>query len=243
MLRRISLTVALCLAPLAGATQDLGLAAPRPVVESGLLKHILPRFSLKTGIRAIAQPDGAMTLAAQAPGTPVFQGADAVWHLRIDDQDNRQVRFRDWLTGEIGRRTIDSFQPDGTQPFTASIKVEAAIAPLSFDGDAEQGARASLEHCGRCHVIGPQNAMSGIGSTPSFAALKSLSDWDSRFQAFYVLRPHAAFTVIDGVTADFDPARPSPIAPIVMTLDDLDDMLAYVASMDAADLGAPIQLQ
>ena len=85
--------------------------------------------------------------------------------------------------------------------------------------------------------------MNGIGSTPSFAVIKALPDWDLRFQAFYVLRPHAAFTQIEDVTPGFDPELPPPIVPVEMTLDDLNDLMAYVATITAADLGAPIQLQ
>ena len=212
-------------------------------MDSGLLKHILPRFSLKTGIRVVLTDVADMALGESTDGTPVFEGLDKIWFLQINEADPRQVRFRDWLTGDIGRRTVDSFQADGTQPFSASFEIEVEIAKLEFDGDPLAGEKSSLFHCGRCHVIGPQNALSGIGSTPSFATLKALPNWDERFQAFYVLRPHAAFTVIEDITPPFDPERPPPIAPMVMTLDDVDDMLAYVATIKAADLGAPIQLQ
>ena len=61
--------------------------------------------------------------------------------------------------------------------------------------------------------------------------------------AFYALRPHGAFTVIEDLTPAFDPERPPPIVPVEMTLDDLDDVMAYVATIPVADLGAAIQLQ
>ena len=61
------------------------------------------------------------------------------------------------------------------------------------------------------------------------------------FQAFYVLAPHPAFTQIKDVTEPFPIDLPSPIAPMEITLDDLEAILAYVAEMPPADLGAPIQ--
>ena len=85
--------------------------------------------------------------------------------------------------------------------------------------------------------------MKGIGSTPSFALLRALSDWPRRFEAFYVLKPHGAFTRIAGVTPPFPIDRPPPIAPVEMSLDELDAILAYVAQMEPADLGAPIRHQ
>ena len=70
-----------------------------------------------------------------------------------------------------------------------------------------------------------------------------MSNWQERFETFYVLNPHPAFTQIDEVPPPFDPARPSPIHPVEMTLEDLDEILGYVATMTPADLGAPIRHQ
>ena len=92
-------------------------------------------------------------------------------------------------------------------------------------------------------MIGQINRLDGIGSTPSFAVLRALGDWDARFQSFYTLRPHPAFTQVEDVTEPFDPQRPPPIAPLEMTLDDLNEILAYVEAIEAADLGAPLQFQ
>jgi hypothetical protein len=224
------------------AQEPLGLAAPQAVTQSGLLKHILPRFSLKTGIRVTPDPTGTMVLANAPPGVAVFEGGGITYYLQVNDGPD-QMRFLDWITSDIGKRTIDSFQLDGAQPFSASIQSTIRDDQPVFDGDAAKGAGLSLEHCGRCHVIGPQNRMKGLGSTPSFAVLRALPDWDIRFQQFYALRPHAAFTQIDGVTAPFDPQYPPPIAPVRITLTDLTAILAFVAAISAADLGAPLHLQ
>jgi len=237
----LCLSLWLTASPLA-AQDSLGLSAPDDVTETGLLKHILPRFSLKTSIRVRPNPDGPMILADRPPGTAVFQRAGTVYYLRIDES-KRQIRFRDWLLSEIGKRTVNNFQPDGQPLFDANVSVAAVETGPAFEGDLALGAKLSLELCGRCHVIGQQNRGKGIGSTPSFAVLRSLSNWDERFQSFFVLRPHGAFTQIKDVTEPFDPQRPSPISPIEMSIEDLDAILAYVSATQAADLGAPLQTQ
>jgi len=240
--------IALCLSlmltasPLAAQDGPLGLAAPQAVAESGLLKFILPRFSLKTGVRVVSDPDGAMVLTEVAAGTPVFRRDGVIYHLRISD-DPRQQRFHDWLISDIGTRTIESFQPDGKPLYSTSFEVAAPVAAPEISGDADLGARLSLSHCGRCHVIGEVNRMNGLGSTPSFMVLRTLGDWEDRFLQFYVLNPHGAFTQITDVTPPFDPERPSPIVPVEITLDDLDAIVAFVATLEAADLGAPLQSQ
>ena len=70
-----------------------------------------------------------------------------------------------------------------------------------------------------------------------------MPNWDTRFETFHLLNPHPSFTQIENVTEPFDPTLPPPIVPLTMTLDDLDAILAYVAGLEAADLGAPIQSQ
>lgn len=237
----LCLTLLLSSSPVA-AQDNLGLAAPVAVVDSGLLKHILPRFSLKTSIRVIPDTSGTMTLAPAPPGVPVFQGDGVTYHLRIAD-DPRQQRFRDWLLSEVGKTTIDGFQRNGVHPFAARFAVvETAETPVIV-GNTTRGAELSLVHCGRCHVVGPENRMNGLGSTPSFAALRGLPDWIERFEQFFVRNPHGAFTQIIDVTPPFDPERPPPIVPVEMTIDDIDAIIAHVARTRAADLGAPLALQ
>ncbi len=239
--------VLLCLSLTLSATpswpqEALGLAAPDEVTGTGLLQHILPRFSLKTGIRVVADDSGVMSLAPAPPGDPVFARGGVIYHLRIQDTP-RQARFRDWLLSDIGKRTVESYAPPQGDPFSARIKVTTAQVDPDVDGDTALGQELSLTHCGRCHVIGPQNRMNGLGSTPSFAVLRAMPDWSERFQAFFALNPHPAFTQIDGITEPFAPERPSPIHPVEMSLDDLEAILAFVAALSAADLGAPLQLQ
>ncbi|WP_170764358.1 c-type cytochrome [Ruegeria lacuscaerulensis] len=222
--------------------EAIGLAAPAEVTDSGLLQHILPRFSLKTGIRVIADKGGVLVLEVEPPGDPVFVRDGVIYHLRIED-NARHERFRDWLLSDIGKRTVESYAPDQGEPFSASFEVTATLEETVIDGDTARGEELSMTHCGRCHVIGPQNRMNGLGSTPSFAVLRAMPDWSERFEAFFALNPHPAFTQIEGITPPFDPQRPSPIYPVEMTQEELEAILAFVSAISAADLGAPLQLQ
>lgn len=237
------LVFALWPASLVAQEKTFRLSAPDSLTETGFLKHLLPRFSLKTGIRISVVGAGEVAEASfGSEGRPVFEGAGAIWRFSHDETAHTK-RFADWLGSDVGRRTIEAFKPDGTQLFSAEIRKEEVQVVVSFDGDAKLGAELSLTHCGRCHVIGEINKQNGIDSTPSFAVLRTLSNWEDRFQAFFSLNPHPAFTQIEDVTEPFDPERPSPIVPLSITLDDLEAILAYVAKVEPADLGAPIQSQ
>lgn len=221
------------------------LSAPAALVETGLLDYLLPRFSLKTGVRIeiVGPADPTeMTIGPEA-GRPVFKGEANIWRMALNGDHPGAARFAEWLTSEIGQRTVTSYEVAGRAPFTLPEVVEEAEAIPDFDGNASEGKRVSLTQCGRCHVVAPENRMNAMGSTPSFAVLRTLPDWAARFQSFYALRPHAAFTQVEDVTAPFPINRPSPIVPVEVTLDEVEAILAYVAEMAPADLGAPIQFQ
>ncbi|AVO36395.1 c-type cytochrome [Pukyongiella litopenaei] len=231
---------------LAQSGAAIGLAAPAEIVESGLLGHLLPRFSLKTGIRVQPDPDGTLVLASEPPGVAVFADDRATYYLRGGDSGSNSdgaARFRDWLTSEIGRRTVAAFSPEGAPRFTPVTAAPAEPGVPVFDGNAARGEELSFAHCGRCHVIGPKNRMNGLGSTPSFAVLRTLPDWDMRFEGFFARNPHGAFTQIEGVTPPFDPARPPPIVPLRLKPGELEAILAYVSAIAPADLGAPLRHQ
>ena len=153
------------------------------------------------------------------------------------------ARFADWLTSDVGQRTALAYAPDGVALFSEASKAEAEPVEVSFDGDARLGHEVSRAKCRRCHAVDEASRMSTIGSTPSFGILRSLPDWNERFAAFYLLNPHPAFMIIDGVTEPFSDQRPPPIVPIEMSLDEVEALLAYVSAMQAKDLGAPIQHQ
>jgi len=148
-----------------------------------------------------------------------------------------------WITDVTGQRAITGYAVDGTRPFSLPAAGATAVEAVEYDGDEARGREASRVHCGRWHVTAKGDGSLGIGSTPSFFALCGFEDWQARFAAFFALRPHAAFTRIEGVTGPFPVDRPSPIAPLPLTLADIDDIIAYVASVEPADLGAPVRHQ
>lgn len=230
---------ALCGAPLAAQEKAFTLQAPDTLIESGLLRYMLPRFSLKTGIRITVSPDtGAATFGAD--GTPMFRDDTTVWHFAAEGGPHTDA-FQDWLLSEVGKRTIDGFTADGASPFSSDVAVQTAAVAIERTGDAVLGETVSLALCGRCHVVNDSNRMNAIGSTPSFALMRNFGDWEGRFQTFFLLKPHPAFTQVADVTDPFPDNLPSPIAPIEVTLDEIDAIVAYVATIAPADLGAPVQ--
>jgi mono/diheme cytochrome c family protein len=103
------------------------------------------------------------------------------------------------------------------------------------------GEKLTLQHCGRCHVINQRNRMGGIGSTPSFGALKSLADWRAKFEAFWFEPPHKAVIQIEGVTEPFHPERPPPMAPVELTEAEVETILKFVETIKAKDLGGDLR--
>lgn len=249
---------ALCLALFAQAApaeeRRIVLAASADLAASGLLQYLLPRFALKTGARVAAvdlarAADADLLLgprAAVGTGRPVFESGGVVYLCRLAAGGARARnarRFLDWLSSDVGRRTVDSFAPAGAAIYSAISRAAAPERGATPSADLARGARAALTHCGRCHVVGPENRMGGLDSTPSFAVLRTLGDWELRLRGFHLLNPHPSFTQIDGVTEPFDEARPPPIAPLRITMEEVEAIAAYVAAMRPADLGAPIRPQ
>lgn len=234
--------------PIPAQERAFGLAVAESLAESGFLDFVLPRFSLKTSIRvtvlAPQDPDAHAALSPQAEGRAVFTGQGETWRLAVLDADNPHVaRFSDWLSSDPGQAAVAGFVVDGAALFGPPAEQEREVVALELDGDATRGADLSLSLCGRCHVVGDMNRLDGIGSTPSFAVLRTFGDWQRRFTAFYALNPHPSFTQVEDVTPPFDPMRPPAIAPVEMSLDQLDDIVAYVAQIPPADLGPPIAHQ
>ena len=229
------------------AAEGFRLSAPDELVDTGLLKYVLPRFSLKTGVRieiVDAGETAEIVLSPEGDGTRVFAGPGATWRMQVVGTTHEgAVKFADWLTSEIGQRTVTGYEVDGAALFTLPAEEEVEVVAVTFDGDAIKGRDLSVVHCARCHAVSEETRMNSIGSTPSFFLLRGMRDWDRRFQSFYVLAPHPAFTQVAEVTPPFPEDRPSPIAPVEITLDDLEAILAFVAGIEPADLGAPIQHQ
>ena len=246
MICRAILLVLTLVPGLAAANDKLvRLYAPPALVDTGVLKHALPRFSLKTQVRVelVAAPDQA-DLVLGDTGRAVFQGPAQLWKLDIQSGDHPgTTRLSDWLWSDVGQRTIASFAPNGTALFGPPQAETQEVVEVSMDGDAEFGHKVSREKCTRCHAVDDATAGWGIGSTPSFGVLRALGDWEGRFATFYVLNPHPAFTQIKEITDPFPIDRPSPIAPVVLTLSEFEAIMAYVAAMPAADLGKPLDHQ
>ena len=247
---RQALAVLLLLAAAGAEAQErrIVVAASPELIESGLLRHMLPRFSLKTGIRTSPVPlepgvEADIVLGpAVEGGRPAFRGGGTVY-LAGRGAGAKQAlagRFLDWLASDIGQRTVAAFAPGRKPLYEPAASAAAAAKGPAVAGDALAGERLALVHCGRCHVVGEKNRMAGIGSTPSFAMLRTLGDWERRFRAFFTLNPHPAFTQVPGVTPPFDEARPPPIAPLEIASADIDAILAYVAALAPADLAAPL---
>ncbi len=229
--------------PLSAQEKEISLSAPDQLKDNGFLRFLLPRFSLKTGIRVVTGPADAadIRLTDDGNGVPLMRGLGAAYSIRlVAENDPLAVRFFDWLLSDVGQRTIAQFKLDDAPVFTLIEGVVEDKPAVIFEGDIVAGEALSFTNCGRCHVIGPRNKTQGIGSTPSFGVLRSLPDWQERFATFYARRPHPAISQIEGLTAPFDPARPPTTFPLVLTVEEFNDILAYVSTIPAADLGAPL---
>lgn len=221
--------------------RDFTLSAPAEIVQSGVLQHLLPRFSLKHGVRITQVPENGDVVIGRE-GVPVFAGLGTVWHLMQTDAEGPGL-FTAWLLSDIGKRTIAAFQPDGVPLFTSPIIAEVRTPDMTFGGDPVKGHALSLEHCGRCHVIDETNRMNGMDQAPSFGAMRTIADWQIRFATFYALNPHPSFTQVADITPPFPVNLPPAIVPVTVTEQELDAILAYVATLVPADLGAPLQNQ
>lgn len=121
-------------------------------------------------------------------------------------------------------------------PFWPSVALLAGLvlasAPSLAAGDADRGREIARQHCARCHVVGDLNRYGGIGSTPSFQLLAARDDRRDRFSTFYALRPHPVFVRVPGVAPPTD--LPSHVATFEITLEQIDDLLAFVEALRAA---------
>ena len=109
------------------------------------------------------------------------------------------------------------------------------IKHASADEIIEKGREVVRQHCTRCHVVSNMNPYGGIGSTPSFAALKWLSDWEHRFEVFYTLPPHPALVSIQGVSEERSASLPVFVAEIELQIDDVEAILSFVRTVETPD--------
>lgn len=235
----------LCAAPLGAAADDrlVRLAAPEALVDTGVFRNILPRFTLKTRVRVelVGLDEGADAALGRA-GRPMFDALGKTWRMEVLSPDHPGTeRFRDWLASDVGQRTLAAYSAPSGATFGPPTVAEAEVEEGEMTGDAVLGHAVSRAKCTRCHAVDEATAGAAFGSTPSFGVLRALGDWEYRFSAFYALNPHPSFTIITDLTEPFPEDRPPPIVPIELTLEEVEAVTAYVAAMPAADLGAPIQ--
>ena len=241
MLIKVVILIILMTNPVWAQGKMFTLHVPIELAETGFMKHLLPRFSLKTGVRITISPEaGEATFGSD--GKPVFRQNDKIWHLSRTNDTDTEV-FEAWLLSDVGKRTIEAYAPNGNVLFNSDVAQVDEIEVVALTGDLGLGEAVSFEKCGRCHAINETNRMDTIGSSPSFALMRTFPDWQSRFESFFVLRPHPSFTQGKDITEPFPDNLPPPIIPIELTVHEIEAITAYVGSIEPADLGAPIQTQ
>ena len=228
--------------PVAAQEKSVTLFADPALQAIGLWDYALPRFKLKTGIRVQLSGESADVRIIANAGEPLFEhiSGGVVYGVTLEQDGPYATRFMDWLTSDIGQRTIAAFRVDD-QPVFRAVAVGEMVEEAKLLGNAGIGEALALRKCGRCHVVGESNKYAGIGSTPSFAALRNLPDWRRRFSVFWTLAPHPSFTQVEGVTEPFNPASPPAIYPIFLTPDEAADIGSYVETLETKDLGGPIR--
>ena len=109
--------------------------------------------------------------------------------------------------------------------------------------DYAPGEKLTMFNCGRCHKVSEKDRMGGIGSTPSFAVIRTWENWEEKMKAFWTYRPHPVFTQIEGITDPFPPNRPANVHPISLTLKEIDIIVEYARTIEPADLGPDLGLR
>ncbi len=215
---------------------------PEQMLSEGFDKQLLPRFKFKHRITIAPVTEGDADMVFGAEGNRVFQRIDGeIVRLEIRTEDAGARTFLDWLRSGPGKAAIESFKPDGSQVYTTERAAVVIEKTETFDGDTATGSRLALVHCGRCHVVDERNRMGGIGSTPSFAALRGRSNWSDLFRAFWAHNPHPSFTQVAGVTEPFDPNKALHVAPVEITMEEVEAITAFVATLKPKELGRPVQ--
>ena len=113
--------------------------------------------------------------------------------------------------------------------FAVSGKISNAVASNIVAID--RGRDIVRQHCTRCHVVPDMNPYGGIGSTPSFSAMKWLKDWARRFKIFYILPPHPSLVRIEGVSEERNASLPAFNKEIILELEDIEDILEFVKTL------------
>lgn len=241
----VILAIALTAGTVQAQDRKITLVSDLELETSGLWSYVLPRFKLKTGIKVHViygtdDNDGDMMLSREGTTPVMVRGDGLEFHATLSSPSPHGVRFMEWLTSEVGQRTISAFRQGDRQVFFPSV-VEMTEEVVPLKGNVPTGEDTAITKCGRCHVISARNKFGGIDSTPSFGALRTLDDWQERFRVFWTLNPHPSFTQIEGVTEPFDPAYPPHIYPIFLTLEEVRDISAYTQTITPKDLGPMLE--
>ena len=101
--------------------------------------------------------------------------------------------------------------------------------------DLDQGQALARMHCTRCHVVGDMNKYGGIGSTPSFGAIKTMPDWQERFDIFYILPPHPAVVRVEGISEKRPEHLPAFTKQITLTIEELENLLGFINTLPKAN--------
>jgi hypothetical protein len=222
-----------------------------PVTElstAQFIDYLIPRFSLKHNIKISLPSENTppdVVISEDTGAIPIFKNDQTIWFLTIVSRDPHGYaeKFSQWLTSNTGKRTVENYQSDFGGKFSARFDLAKNKQIDVSHVDISLGQKLAAQNCGRCHATDKTNRMKTIGSTPSFAALRTFKDWQIRFEVFFTLNPHPSFTQIEDVTPPFDRTLPSPIEPITLTLDDLDEIMKFVSQITPADLGLAVQSQ
>lgn len=216
-------------------------------VPEGLIDYLLPRFGLKTQVRFSRLPqDGDLqfTLRSDPDAIPIFELNDgSIGYLRAArwvQDDPAYLAFRDWLLSEAGRATILDYRESGVAIAVPVDPEPEAEIPVVIVGDPAVGQSLSLTHCSRCHKVDRAAKYSGMDSSPSFHAMRGFDDWFVRFSSFYTVSPHKALISVRGSGIEKD-RELITIAPIDLTIEQVNDIVAFVHTLEPLDLGRPIQ--
>ncbi|MEO1292544.1 MAG: cytochrome c [Pseudomonadota bacterium] len=232
------------------------------LAQSDLAEWLAPRFRFKTGITLVAAASDAPLQAGDAAdlallpadeaeeaeaATPIAAREETTYVAVVlgsgDTETANARKLVSWLVSKAGQRAIQRFEPAEGPRFREPGAVTPVETAAVASAVTAKGEKLSLQHCGRCHVVSEKNKYGGIGSTPSFPALRTFTDYREKFDAFWTLNPHPSFTQVAGITPPFDPNRPPHIAPVELTLEDVEAITAFVVQMTPKDLGAAVQAQ
>jgi mono/diheme cytochrome c family protein len=119
----------------------------------------------------------------------------------------------------------------GIAPAFANDLDTKELDPNAFN----QGKQLARLHCTRCHVVGDMNKYGGIGSTPSFGAIKTMPDWKERFDIFFALPPHPAVVRVEGISEKRPENLPAFTKQITLTIDELENLLGFIYTLPKAN--------